>query len=66
MTRRHDMRDPEAARPSHLDEVLARYMQRVDRGEMVDRERLLAEHPDLADELRAYFQASDEVEDLIE
>ena len=42
-----------------LDEVLADYMQRIDRGEPVDREALIQAHPDLVDELREYFsQAS--------
>ena len=38
-----------------LDEVLADYMRRVDRGEQVDQEALIAAHPDLAAELREYF-----------
>jgi WD40 repeat protein/tRNA A-37 threonylcarbamoyl transferase component Bud32 len=44
--------------------VLGQYMQRLDRGEVVDREQLLARHPELAKELRSYFAASDEVERL--
>jgi WD40 repeat protein/tRNA A-37 threonylcarbamoyl transferase component Bud32 len=36
-------------------------MQRQDRGEAVDREQLLARHPELAEELQSYFAASDEV-----
>jgi WD40 repeat protein/tRNA A-37 threonylcarbamoyl transferase component Bud32 len=39
-------------------------MQRLDRGEAVDREEFLARYPDLAEELRAYFAGSDEVERL--
>ena len=38
-----------------LDEILAEYMLRVDRGEAVDREQFIAQHPDLADKLHAYF-----------
>jgi hypothetical protein len=59
------MSDVEAAAPSHLDEVLAGYMERVDRGEAVDRERFLAEHPDLAEELRVYFLAIDQLKELL-
>src|SRR5262249_39123589 len=47
-----------------LEEVLEDYMQRLDRGEAVDREQLLARHPELTDELRSYFAGSDEVERL--
>jgi serine/threonine-protein kinase len=38
-----------------LDEVLADYMRRLDRGEPVDADALIAGHPDLAGELREYF-----------
>ncbi|HEY7422811.1 MAG TPA: serine/threonine-protein kinase [Gemmataceae bacterium] len=47
-----------------LEEVLEDYMQRLDRGEVVDREQFLARHPGLIDELRSYFAGSDEVERL--
>jgi WD40 repeat protein/tRNA A-37 threonylcarbamoyl transferase component Bud32 len=47
-----------------LEEVLEDYMRRLDRGEAVDRELLLARHPELAAGLRSYFAASDEVERL--
>jgi hypothetical protein len=48
-----------------LDKVIADYMQRIDRGETVDRERFIAEHPDFADELRAFFESDEQVERLI-
>ena len=38
------------------DAVLAEYMQRVDAGNAVDQQKFIAQHPDVADELRAYFQ----------
>ena len=41
------------ARKAGLEEVLADYMERLDRGEVVDRGRLLAEHPHLAGELQS-------------
>jgi WD40 repeat protein/tRNA A-37 threonylcarbamoyl transferase component Bud32 len=47
-----------------LEGVLEEYMRRLDGGEVVDRDRLLAQHPELADELRSYFAATDEVERL--
>ena len=45
-------------------EVLEEYMQRLDRGEAVDREQFLARHSEWAEELRSYFASSDEVERL--
>jgi WD40 repeat protein/tRNA A-37 threonylcarbamoyl transferase component Bud32 len=51
----------DAARKAPLEEVLADYMQRLDRGEVVDRGLLLAEHPHLAEELQSYFADSDAV-----
>jgi WD40 repeat protein/tRNA A-37 threonylcarbamoyl transferase component Bud32 len=59
--------DPRLAaerRQALLEEVLGDYMQRLDRGESVEREQLLARHPELADELRSYFTVADEVERL--
>src|SRR5262245_40626415 len=55
---------PDSSRQGALEEVLGEYMQRLDRGEAVDREALLARHPELADDLRSYFASSDEVERL--
>jgi WD40 repeat protein/tRNA A-37 threonylcarbamoyl transferase component Bud32 len=42
--------------------VLGDYMERLDRGEVVDREHLLAQYPALAEELQSYFVGSDELE----
>jgi WD40 repeat protein/serine/threonine protein kinase len=55
---------PGPSRPTLLEEVLGEYMQRLDRGEAVDREQFLARHPECAEELRSYFASSDEVERL--
>ncbi len=54
----------ETSRQARLDEVLARYMEVLDRGEPGARERFLADHPDLADDLRSYFEGSDELQRL--
>src|SRR5689334_237858 len=51
----------DASRKAPLEEVLAHYMERLDRGEVVDRGLLLAEYPHLAGELRSYFADSDAV-----
>ena len=47
-----------------LDSVLAGYMLRVERGEQVDREELIAAHPAVAEQLRAFFSHADAVETL--
>jgi WD40 repeat protein/tRNA A-37 threonylcarbamoyl transferase component Bud32 len=47
-----------------LEEVLGEYMERLDRGEAVDQEHLLARYPELAGELRSYFAAGAEIERL--
>ena len=49
------------ARKAALEEVLADYMERLDRGEVVNRGLLLAEYPHLAAELQSYFADSDAV-----
>jgi tRNA A-37 threonylcarbamoyl transferase component Bud32 len=56
--------DADSDRQHLLEEVLGDYMQRLDRGESVNRERVFAQHPELADELRSYFAAVDDVEQL--
>jgi WD40 repeat protein len=52
---------PDQAR---LESLLADYMQRLDRGEAVDRAEVLAAHPEFADDLRSYFDDSDVVDRL--
>src|SRR5262245_10016191 len=49
------------ARKAALEEVLADYMERLDRGEVVNRGLLLAEYPHLAEELQSYFADCDAV-----
>src|SRR6516162_6251943 len=55
---------PNTSKQSQLEEVLGAYMERLDRGETVDQEHLLARYPELAEELRSYFAAGAEVERL--
>jgi WD40 repeat protein len=52
---------PGPSRASLLEEVLGEYMQRLDRGETVDREQFLARHAEWTEELRSYFAGTDEV-----
>ncbi|HEX3450162.1 MAG TPA: protein kinase, partial [Isosphaeraceae bacterium] len=53
--------DDDGAPHVELDQVLADYMERLDRGEFVDRERFVAEHPDFAGDLYIYFEGSDDL-----
>ena len=46
---------PESTRANSVGDVLAGYLQAVERGENPDRPALLAAHPKFADELAAYF-----------
>jgi WD40 repeat protein/tRNA A-37 threonylcarbamoyl transferase component Bud32 len=55
---------PDSSRQGFLEEVLEDFMQRLDLGEAVNREQLVAQHPEMADELRSYFAGIDEVERL--
>ena len=48
-------------RPEKLDQLIANYLRAVALGMPVDRQALLAQHPDLADHLRAFFAAQDQV-----
>jgi len=42
-------------REERVDEAIAAYLQAIERGETLDREQFLAAHPDIAEELRAFF-----------
>ena len=42
-----------------IDSLLMEYMQRIDRGEHVDREEFLKQYPEHADELRELIKALD-------
>jgi hypothetical protein len=55
---------PDPANPSPLGDVLAGYLQAVERGESPDRQALLAAHPGLASELAAYFDDLDRMDRL--
>ena len=44
-----------SSREERVNEAIAAYLQAVERGENPDREKFLAEHPDLAAELKSFF-----------
>lgn len=54
----------EQGRQARLDRVLADYLMRLDQGEIVNPDTWLANHPDLADDLRSYLQAVRDVDTL--
>jgi serine/threonine-protein kinase len=56
---------PVQEREQRLDELIARYVESSERDEAPDRHRLLAEHPDLAHELRAFFADQDGFDSLM-
>lgn len=51
-------RNPNQPHPI-IDELLAEYLIRVDRGEQVDIEVFVAQHPEHADELREIIEADE-------
>ncbi len=54
------------ARDERLNLILAEYLQFEQTGEPPDREQLLRQHPDFADELRAFFADHDKMQALAE
>ena len=55
---------PESTGANSLGDVIAGYLQAVERGEHPDRSALLAAHSKLADELSAYFADLDRMNHL--
>ena len=55
------MPDPAAVR---VQAALKEYLERVDRGDAVDREEFLSQRPEIADELRSFIDAEDELRKL--
>ena len=51
----------ETEREQRLDDALAAYFEAVDAGQVPSGEELLRRNPDLADDLRAFFVAEDEM-----
>ncbi len=56
--------DP-VSRDHRLQGILAAYLQDVEAGKNPDREKLLAQHPDLADDLRSFLAENDKMRRLV-
>ena len=59
------MSSESVARDQRLQEILAAYLQEVEAGKNPDREKLLAQHPDLADDLRSFLAENDKMRRLV-
>src|SRR5436190_339651 len=55
----------QAERERRLDEVVTAYLKAAEAGEALDSAEWLARHPDLADDLAAFFAAEKQVRDLM-
>ncbi len=51
-------------RQARLEQIIANYLQTLDLGQTPDQETYLTQHPDLADELREFFQNQAEIAEL--
>ncbi len=61
------MNDPSAPagpRDSEVQAALEEYLERIDRGEAVDREKFLAQHAQIAEKLRSFIAAEEELRRL--
>ena len=57
--------DNEAKHQLRLDRLLAEYYRRMDAGESVDRDTILRDHPEFADELKDLLETAALVDDLV-
>ncbi len=59
-----DQSNPADPKDLRVEAALRNYLERIDRGEPVDREEFLAGHAPIADDLRSFIAAEDEVRKL--
>jgi serine/threonine protein kinase/WD40 repeat protein len=57
---------PSANSPGSLSNIIAQYLQAVEKGEAPDREALLAAHPQLAEALQAFFSDHDRMRQIVD
>src|SRR5580700_4001742 len=58
------MADTHDSRENQLLQILHEYLQAVDAGRQPDREELLKQHPDFADDLAAFFAEQAKLEEI--
>src|SRR5690349_15253937 len=56
--------EPSREREQRFNDVLAEYLDALEAGQYDDRAAFLQRHPDLADDLRAFFAHADQVQGL--
>ena len=61
-----DVRPAPPSQDPKVQAALQDYLERVDRGEVVDRDAFLAEHVEIADELRSFIGTSENLSQLAE
>ena len=61
-----DPQDTDSSRQNRLNQIIAEYLEAVQAGESPDRRELLDRHPDLANELAAFFADHDRMKVLAE
>ena len=54
------------SRDQRMQHILAAYLQDVEAGKNPDREKLLAQHPELADDLRSFLAENDKMQRLVD
>jgi WD40 repeat protein len=54
------------SREQRMQQIVAAYLQDVEQGKNPDRDQLLAQHPDLADELRSFLVDNDKMRRLVD
>jgi serine/threonine protein kinase/formylglycine-generating enzyme required for sulfatase activity len=59
-----DQSRPAESHDPRIDAALHEYLERVDRGEMLDPQSFIAQHTDIADELRSLIEAEVELREL--
>ena len=55
---------PASDRSERLNALIATYLEAVQVGQSFDRQEIVSQHPDLADELRSFFENHDRMRNM--